>query len=140
MTERAKPFVAWMRKGAILNGEDGCLDGRIVSADDGGHVPVVVTPLLPDDPRPGEVWERTGKYGGRVTVLSAPILDSSGYGGDLWVATDKGHFRLAELRRKPALKTFTLATGIMGAAGAYTVRAESREAALAKLSASLEEV
>jgi hypothetical protein len=148
-TERQKPFVAWswefmldrLREGGAVTGryaefastDEGCADLR---------VPVVVTPLLPDDPKPGEVW-LDGDL--RVTIVGAPAGD----GEDRVVAvTTDGRFQprfytawVHRLRRPPVLKTFRLHIdhGNYGWTSPE-ITAESKDDAVAKIAASLQEV
>ena len=151
MTERAKPFVAWtpMRGSGVL-GHDlshGGWDKMYYDQHGLGTgdkrndlVPVVVTPLLPDDPRPGETWVATTTQK-EYTVLSAPV-DIAG-GRAVFVAGNVGWFYVHNLRRPPVLKTFRM-TWISGDGQGLTcqssIQAESREAAIAILTASLTEV
>ena len=135
MSERREPFMAYMDHDILEAWRRG---GDEPSS---GRVPVVVTPLLLDDPRPGETWITV--TGRRVTITGAPFLAER----DAWCVPGisdlgRGHWTIASLRRPPALKTFRLD-------GAYkrpttmtpfTVEAESRDAALDKLNDALEEV
>ena len=133
MSERAKPVVAWMYKADF---------GYAVHREraEGATIPVVVTPLLPDDPRPGETWVSSS---GEIVVTSAPFQWRHGRA----VSCSDGYCRyISELRRKPALKTFALRgyvrthhNPLMDRVPAR-IQAESREAALAKLADALDEV
>ena len=134
--ERGKPFVAWMSK----DGVDGCYPkGMAIRLEEGRtatgvvcDTPVVVTPLLPDDPRPGETWLLPSgeeaeilspPYDGVVVVRATSLrgLVPIGYDADL-------------LRRPPVLKTYRVHhdEGCRGWTSP-AIRAESPEDALAKL-------
>jgi hypothetical protein len=152
MSERAKPFVAWLGNDepipagysriAIFGRQQGSYDR-----------PVVVTPLLPGDPKPGEVWlwaDNMQKAGQPVEIFGAPYISG---GGDLVVPFGHdgkcyGAVAVARLRPKPTLKTFKIrqriGDGVAVPGGEVlsyiSVQAESKEAALAKLAAALEEV
>ena len=151
MSERAKPFVAWM------GGEDcrAIPAGGVRSfwlAGQEEHraapptytVPVVVTPLLPDDPRPGETWVSCGGQMPRE-ITGAPFVH---YDGKVYVpvrtATGGGFDEVARLRRPPVMKTFRVQSALDNDIGGgmchINVRAESREEAVRKLAESLEEV
>jgi hypothetical protein len=109
-------------------------------------VPVVVTPVLPGDPKPGEVWisRATGK---EYEITGAPFV---GLDGRDFVAVRHGvgdgivtrHLRMDELRPKPTLKTYRLdlRRALGPVENGCNIQAESREAALAKLGEALEEV
>jgi len=126
--ERAKPFVAWV--------------GPTLSKEWSGHfsrnetetysVPVVMTPLLPDDPRPGETWLYKGMP---RKVLSAPFMRM----GRPHVATEGVMVSVSSLRRPPAFKTYRFMAH-NGARTCVEIVAESREEAVRKLAESLEEV
>jgi hypothetical protein len=92
-------------------------------------VPVVVTPLLPDDPKVGETW--LAEHGLEVTVLGPVTVDNQGVA---WVECSLGISPLEMLRRPPVMKTFRLHSP----RGYFELEAESREAALATLAAGLE--
>lgn len=130
--ERGKAFVAWMSRGARST------DCVIHLQRAEGHdtdIPVVVTPLLPDDPRPGEVWSFDRQYD--ATVVGAPSLGLVPCTvPGLW-GGKANHIHRDNLHRKPVLKTYRLAHSF---GGWVSFPAESREAALAKLAESLEEV
>jgi hypothetical protein len=137
--ERAKPFVAWMGADAVPG-----LGVRGITSEPTPYyaVPVVVTPLLPDDPRPGETWQRWS--GGRAEILA--VFDGAASGERMaYVRQSDGTGRVvsvSDLRRPPVLKTFRVQAGdkLGGAMCQVTVQATDREAALAKLAESLEEV
>ena len=145
MTERAKPFVAYVTPACVENeaGQSGLSVCGIVPKKTGNYIrPVVVTPLLPDDPRVGEMWLYADGGGPQchatpVTITGAPFPSADGprvpveWADGGWMAP-----RVAWLRRPPVLKTFK-ARDILGE---FTFQAESREAALAKLAEALEEV
>lgn len=145
---RRKPFVAWMfnaseewdsdAEAIIYQYDDpGC------DADDGWGA-VVITPLEPGEPKPGETW--VDIRGKEYTVKGPPFVVR----GQVRVPVDPGmSIPLNRLRPKPAPKTYRLASSddsrkagwdIPGDGFTLTVRAESREAALAKLADALEEV
>lgn len=141
MTTRATPFVAWV-----------ALDGppfvdawnrdwrRLVVGDiarDDSLTPVVVTPLLPDDPRPGETW-RDVRY--KDTYQDLEITGAPYRFGEKWcIGTRQGAMRLEYLRRSPALKTFRL-RGMGGWVSDVRWDAVSKEAMLKLLADSIEEV
>ena len=108
--------------------------------DDGDDVPVVVSPLLPDDPKPGDkmIWRIEGFRDDEVTVGGAP------WGDYVPVLTASGNHAFPSrqfLHRPPVLKTFRVKQSTpLTVYDRITIRAESREAALAKLAESLEEV
>lgn len=144
MSERAKPWVGWMMAtNPPAPHEHDAIYGSEESArrfDHGTPVPVVVTPLLPGDPRVGETW--LSKYGDRLTILSGPIPSSDG-DSPMYVATDHGHYRTTDLRRPPVMKTFVLPAN----AGDWrlgpqhvVVQAESKNDAVEKLAQMLTEV
>ncbi len=145
MSERAKPFVAWMDRD---NCWDGITDQQLASV--GGAkffarpCPVVVTPLLPDDPRPGETWLLDTTEQAPVKVLCAP----SGRRGEMICEYTDGdlagrvcYVTKDFLRRAPVLKTFRV-TMDFGHRGwcSPEIRATSREEAVRKLADALEEV
>ena len=72
--------------------------GHTVWGDDSdGHMKRVwVQPLVPGEPKPGEVWETPG--GRRATITHAPY---SILGGTRYVPTDKGLFSIDDLRPLP---------------------------------------
>ena len=131
MSERAKPFVAWM-----VRAEKGftAFSGPEYPGT-GAEVPVVVTPLLPDDPKPGEVWIDDGE---EATILGPVTVDRE---CAAWVETSTGICLVSDLRRPPVLKKFRV-SGSIGHiyTGAIDVQAESKEAALKLLAATMEEV
>ena len=132
--ERAKPWVGWLS----YNGSN-THRGWVESCRDGDYfVPVVVTPLLPDDPRPGETW--IGDDGHARVVAGAIFWDKED--GCVRVPFEDGYSDdLSDCRRPPALKTFRLKQHTpLTVYDRITVRAESREAALAKLAGALEEI
>ena len=134
MTERAKPFVAWMAHQAV----DGTYRGGFFNREGSSTlaVPVVVTPLLPDDPRPGETW--LDEHDRTVEILGPVTVDRE---GDVWVEGSRGVEFVANLRRHPVLKTFRLRCECGTVAEwRHDIQAESREAAVKKLAESLEEV
>lgn len=155
MSERAKPFVAYMSTAGVKHQASANVDGGKwhIRSDACGFlpVPVVVTPLLPGDPKPnGDIWlEQNGE---ECVVCSAPYEDSYGCMvvrvRDPRVTSTSRERRIDGLRPKPALRTFRLAcdsTGVQPwgkiAHDSYvSVTAESKEAALAKIEAALEEV
>lgn len=145
--EIAKPFVAWMSEWSVEQ-RSGWAD-----TERSTHypVPVVVTPLLPDDPRPGEVW--IDDSGDSVEILAGPVKHPE-HGQQVVVGICRKpdrqdaagflySFDPARLRRPPVLKTFRM-TWISGDGQGLTcqssIQAESREAALANLASALEEV
>ena len=144
--ERRAPFVAWVYDEAVEHQAKDWDSGVGLASrwwlcgdapSNPGYVPVVVTPLLPDDPRPGETWLDAERRS--VTVLTAPFQSEKGP-DHYWsrVVVRRGATLVIvvvrDLRRPPVLKTYRL--GYTGS----IVRAESREAALAKLASALEEV
>ena len=149
MTERAEPFVAWMVDTAV----DGTYSGGYFNRERSSSYtrPVVVTPLLPDDPRVGETW-RDSRYNSglyqNLEITGAPYL----LGDDEWcIGTRKGARPIKWLRRLPVMKTYRVDLHTLkqhgirlvdpAFRGAFVeVDATSREAALAKLAESLEEV
>lgn len=151
-TERAKPFVAWM--GTHDRGEipkSGIRNFYLASQEEHRAIPptytipVVVTPLLPDDPRPGETWQHMDN---KVTILSTPYS----YNDAVFVRVDGGGYVkscfVKDLRRPAALKKYCLPLtkaqcieiGIPSGVPYITVEAESKKAALDILAASIEEV
>jgi hypothetical protein len=142
--ERAKPFVAWWPNDWVGEWPAGVLTPLVVTKRRNyrNTVPVVVTPLLPDDPRPGETWQRWS--GGRAEILA--VFDGAASGERMaYVRQSDGTGRVvsvSDLRRPPVLKTFRVQAGdkLGGAMCQVTVQATDREAALAKLAESLEEV
>lgn len=143
MTDRPKPFVAWMDTEDLARRESViALDRRPDIPRDGRSTPVVVTPLMPDDPRPGETWRRREEV---VEIMGAP----TGFGVPVrWQnkdgSTTRGMVSLSDLRPVPPLKTFRIPDPVGGAlaqrAGAMTIQAESLDAALAKIREQLVEV
>lgn len=149
--ERAKPFVAWMLAGDLdqVTKEGGRLSAAIRRSHTAeSEVPVVVTPLLPEDPRPGETWvtdELCPLPNQRVEIVSAP------YGPGLVACrhehpTPSGHYggeyHVSRLRRPPALRTVTLALTeeevLFLRRPAWSMT--EAEKIIAKLAASMEEV
>lgn len=135
--ERGAPWVAYFTEGTVRE------RGLGLRGPGSGIVACVVTPLLPDDPKPGETWVDDDE---EVTIVTAPF-DFDGRSAVIVSHPERGSLLLylGALRRPPVLKTYRL----RGAVGPITpepdwagvvVRAESREAALAKLSEALEEV
>ena len=149
MTERAKPFVAYVTPACVENeaGQSGLSVCGIVPKKTGNYIrPVVVTPLLPDDPRVGEMWLYADGGGPQchatpVTITGAPFPSADGprvpveWADGGWMAP-----RVAWLRRPPVLKTFRLPGLVASPARYVEFQAESREAALASLAEGLEEV
>ena len=143
--ERAEPFVAYMAAAGIRRVPKGACFS-ITGTKGTSDVPVVVTPLLPSDPKPDEVWE--DGTGNDVEIWSAPFPSTSGpitkHKSERLIQTDHGVRRVKDLRPKPTLKTYRLTFGEDVRFGGPTrvataeIQAESREAALAKLA--LEEV
>lgn len=141
MSERAKPFVAMMDigHGGLRDGWHRPYRRAYVEpfTRDDALTPCVVTPLLPDDPRPGDkmTW---GTPGLPVMVMGAP------WNGMVPVIDERGverHALLTSLRRPPALKTFRVTLDTKEGWSVHReIQAESREAALAKLADALEEV
>ena len=137
--ERVKPFVAWMVDTAV----DGTYSGGYFNRERSSSYtrPVVVTPLLPDDPRVGETW--LGRLtGDRKVITSAPFRVRAGYCVGVAGPHGPAYDNIGDLCRPPVLKTFRLPIipGIMVEPLTIKVQAESREAALAKLAESLEEI
>ena len=130
---RAKPFVAWMRD---PEAHCGWLTERESEAE-GFSCPVVVTPLLPDDPKPEETWMNVGS--GRRVVVEGPPYEDPGMVGKWTVRTNEGPHAIIRLRRPPVMKTFRFRVHD-GCPTQVEIIAESRDAALAKLAESLEEV
>ena len=105
--------------------------------------PVVVTPLLDGDPKPGEVWVC---YGYDVTVLTAPFYRS--FLNDWAVVVEKQttydaviQVPLTDLKPKPTKKRFVLTDAILAAIGdRYIIEAESVDDALEQLRPIIEEV
>ena len=131
---RAKPFVAWMDKGGTVWRH---------SRPPEPSTPVVVTPLLPDDPKPGEVW--VDDSGDEHIIVGPPLA-----GMIQTYCTSKRErcsfpylADLDDLTRKPVLKTFhanTRKSDPTLAAIWIDIRAESKEAALAQIADLLKEV
>ena len=148
---RVKPFVAFAYK--QINAPD-CARGGAwrfsEKPDEYYTVPVVVTPLLPDDPKVGEVWEWNHKnqmMGQAVEIFGAPYVCS----GDVVVPFGRdgkcnGAVDITRLRRPPVMKTFafTVPDGdtqlVLPRHVRMKIQAESKEAAIAKLTESLEEM
>lgn len=143
--ERGKPFVAYLPEAAVGGLRPAEWDHIAGSPHEQGRglgnrewVPVVVTPLLPDDPKPGETWLLPSgdaafilspPYNG-VVVIEAPTLRLGALGYDV-----------ARLTRPPVLKTYRVPVWLTNDGGGWSyVKAESKEAALAKLSEALEEI
>ena len=138
---RGKPFVAYISQQAWRNGVK-------ISVQMYKHLngiydsPVVVTPLLPDDPRIGETWEWMGQ---RVTIMGAPFLSSNGQ-EPTHIQTSEGVISTSRLRRPPVMKTFH--ASVRHYAGPdnefksiwIDIRAESKEAAMAQIEYALKEV
>lgn len=149
--ERGKPFVGWIRP-MDRWGSDEPIGSHIPVRDRcerGFTTPVVVTPLLPDDPRPGETWLYKGGLPSWVEaeIVSAPFPYHGGEG--VVMRTGGGTFitERHRLRRPPVLRTYRLKVDewldpIFGQTRSryHKVEAESKEAAIAKLSDALEEV
>jgi hypothetical protein len=139
MTERQKPFVGYMYRAE-------CGYAVNTKADSPHGVPVVVTPLLPDDPRVGETWIWLDEFGSRrpVTILTAPFPRPENQQPVCAVAYDGGleAAALSHLCGPPAIKTFRVRQADLtdGGCGRVQVTAESKEAALKLLAESLEEV
>lgn len=145
MNERQRPFVAYLTKvaaGGLKPNEWDHIAGSPRGEELGYRewVACVVTPLLPDDPKPGETWEWCGR---RVEICGAPFRDDD---HGCWRVSAVDHEvsesfvfapDIADLRRPPVLKTFRLRGVCLGP---KEIVAESKEAALAKLAESLEEV
>lgn len=147
--ERREPFVAHVKactsKGRPYTEVDGPaalleLRDNLVNADIVGRA-VVVTPLLPGEPKPGD--EMLLPDGRRVTVMGAVtpcagehVVVVRSKQGNEWCQT------VEKLRPVPPEKTYRLkATHIGGWTGAeWTVVATSKEDALAQLADALEEV
>jgi hypothetical protein len=106
---------------------------------------VVVTSLLPDDPKPGEVWEwyKDGAWV-EVTILAPPLVRPNGYDvvpvGYTDGRTEDAKFASPRfLRPKPVLKTYRL-TGERPIYPCYEIQAESKEAAIKLLAEAIEEI
>lgn len=56
---------------------------------------VWVEPLVPGEPKPGEVWETTGGYSSRVTITGPPY--NNHWSGERYVPTDRGCYRVSML-------------------------------------------
>ena len=99
MSERAKPWVGYMSTPLSV--------GAIIERNPTDYfcVPVVVTPLLPDDPRVGETW--IDDNGETCVILTAPyqardhvgVVVAYGRGG--WSAI---RVNIANLHRPPVRK------------------------------------
>lgn len=145
MSERAKPFVAYMDPGS------GALYRDALESKMAPLVSVVVTPLLPDDPKPGETWLWNGS---RVEIMSPPFVCEHVWSPSVCVQAEtdfnlhEGRLKIVateSLRRSPALKTFRIREGVAPTvepcrAAEYRVEATSREEAVRKLADALEEV
>ncbi|MGE0161354.1 MAG: hypothetical protein AB7T31_18310 [Gemmatimonadales bacterium] len=139
--DRQKPYVR------MIHPRSGTLHSRHApSCDVDGCSQVVITPLLPDDPKPGEamIW---GVNKRPVMVASAPFI---GRHDEPCVAVNEGGIihvaSLKTLIRPPVLKTFALTVPdgatqlVLPRHVRLKVEAESKDLALAKLAAMLEEV
>jgi len=139
----ARGFVAWMYNPHGKFGPD-CSKVDLYVEDEGdGQEPVYVTPLREGEPKPGETWEDVD--GNRVEVWSTPFPSTSGAVTRNKLApivqTDHGIRRVADLRPIPVEKTYRLDLSEHTHLDFGThIRAESKEAALAKLADALEEV
>lgn len=158
MSERGKPFVAWMskRKEPFVGRVTKANNANELVVDVGSYMAdlvgaeVVVTPLLPGDPKPGETWSIMGEEG-TATIVSAPydtlrgrreVVVRRDFGG-MWESRQD----LSELTPVPPEKTYRLRGAHTARERAsrlrwvdFTVTASSKEEALKKLSDALEEV
>ena len=137
--KRLDPWIGYVypstaRMGAPSSGYPKEIYGRA----SGCLVPVVVTPLLPDDPKVGEVWQR--ENGTRYEILSAPWTNYEGRAvvrGNLVESHGRG-FRgsatsyVDKLHRIPETKTFRLE--------GMEIQADSIEDAVEKIKLSIKEV
>lgn len=151
--ERQKPFVAYMQDTAAA---DALALGwaRILGTrphDEEDMVPVVVTPLLENDLRPGDecIWTRAGGSGVVVTICGGPF--EADHNAGCYAVDCRGVVEIAGakwLTRKPALKMFRLVFpdgdtrlgDVRERTVWFHIEAESREEAVRKLAAKLEEV
>lgn len=143
MSERQKPFVGFMLNPHLPWGMPPDNWGKVYKEQESQrHVPVVVTPLLPDDPRSGEVW--LDADGDEVTVVGPPIIGNRIPVSYLEMRPCLVH--KSGLTRVPPEKTYTLPKPdappdiAFNDLGDLVIRAKSKEAALAKLAAALTEV
>ena len=145
--ERGKPFVAWVAAtsaaatGIPISPSVRRTPTRLhwYEGECGAQTPVVVTPLLPNDPKPGETWlwqHAVDERGHEVTIAGAPL---PGVRHDpcvpvVWRDGTYAFASLANLRRPPVLKTYRVHhdEGHRGWTSP-AIRAESPEDALAKL-------
>jgi hypothetical protein len=150
MSERAKPFVAYMSEQGVSGRYPKGAQFRLTEGRTANgtycSVPCVVTPLLPGDPKPGETW--VDNTGNEVEVWSAPFAATSGAltrkREEPMVQTDHGIRSVRDLRPKPTLKTYRCPSdAFVRSVFPLTyveVLAESKDAAVATLAAVLEEV
>lgn len=99
--ERGKPFVGWMHPGNNYFHAT-----KSSHCDRDGCYPVVVTPLLPDDPRPGETWLLPS--GDPVEILSPPYAGVVVVQGEGVRNGEPVGYDAVRLRRPPVLRTVTL--------------------------------
>ena len=100
--KRIAPWVGYMS----LYGREGPACGSSIRKEQGGdcHFPVVVTPLMPDDPKVGEVW--VGNPSKTVkTITSAPWVSSN---GTIKVAHNRGFDSITILHPKPKGHTYRI--------------------------------
>ena len=125
--KRIAPWVGYMS----LYGREGSACWSSIRKEQGGdcHFPVVVTPLMPDDPKVGEVW--VGRYTGtEKTITSAPWVSTS---GTIEVAHNRGFDSITILHPKPKGHTYRIrGTEVV-------ITAENKEEAAAQLVESLVE-
>ena len=135
--ERGKPFVAWM-----YNPKSRATHyGRTDACNRDGCYEVVVTPLLPDDPKPGETWLWSDVP---CEIVGAPFRSGVARMVPVRYMTngDFGCQWTSNLRRPPVLRTVTLTLTEEEARSVREIAAGSPAISpvLAKLSEALEEV
>jgi len=128
--KRIAPWVGYMS----LYGREGSVSRPSIRKEQGGYCysPVVVTPLMPGDPKVGEVWLGITDRKER-TITSAPYL--KGAKGVVSINHNRGvgWDRLSSLVPAPVTKTYKIkGTDV-------TITAENKEAAAAQLVESLVE-
>lgn len=144
MGERREPFVAYMSEASVRDERGGVWDrGKLAGCGD--PIAVVVTPLEPGDPRPGDRF----MHGAREVEALSPATHGLLIVKHLAGGYNRYCVNIASLRPKPETKTYRLKiegdTGMrahtpMATSGYVTLEAESKDAALALIREQLEEV
>lgn len=135
--DRIKPWVGWMQEFSNAGAGDA---KYIINEERGKHTyPVIVTPLLPDDPKVGEVWAY-GIQNSAREITGAPFVLNNEH---VYVPSGHGSLLVEKLTRIPEAKTYRLVKPLISLTPdgdlCISVTAESKEAAAAQIVESLVE-